>query len=176
MIRKRSLLCISLLLILALFGCKKKSAGEAEVSIKVPEKGDMFTDVTLQDLQGKTFTLSQYKGKVMILNFWATWCPPCREEMPSMDALYQKFKGTDLVIIPASIDEDPKTVSKFMQKNNYTMPVYYDPDKQAGSTYGLTGVPETFIINRNGKIEEKIIGPIDWMRSDVIKLFEDLLK
>lgn len=171
--RKRSLLCISLMLCLALTACKSK---EGEEGVAVPEKGETAVDVTIRDLQGKEVTLSQFKGKVVMLNFWATWCPPCREEMPSMDALYQKFKGKDLVILAASIDEDPKTVSEFMKKNNYIMPAYHDPEKKAGSVYGITGVPETFIIGKSGMIEEKIIGPVDWMKPDVIQFLEDLLK
>lgn len=176
MMRKRSLLCISLLLCLALTACKGKSGEEINEGPKAPEKGEASVDVTINDLEGKTVTLSQFKGKVVILNFWATWCPPCREEMPSMDALYQKFKGKDLVMLAASIDENPKTVSDFMKKNNYTMPAYHDPNKKAGSVYGITGVPETFIIGKNGMIEEKIIGPVDWMKPDVIQFLDDLLK
>lgn len=170
--RKRSLLCISLLLCLSLVACKGKKEEKG-----APEKGDAAVDVKLHGLDGKAVTLSQFKGKVVILNFWATWCPPCREEMPSMDALYQKFKGNPaFVMLPASIDEDAETVREFMKKNNYTMPVYHDPKKDAGSVYGITGVPETFIIDKKGVIAEKVIGPLDWMKPEVTQFIEDLLK
>jgi peroxiredoxin len=172
--RKRNLLCISLILSLALVACKKK---EGEEGWRAPKKGDAAVNVTLQDLDGKTVSLSQFKGKVVMLNFWATWCPPCREEMPSMDALYQKFKGNaDFVMLLVSIDEDAETVRDFMKRNNYTMPVYHDPNKEAGAAYGITGVPETFLIDKKGVIAEKVIGPLDWMKPEVIQFIEDLLK
>lgn len=174
--KKKNLLCISLLLCLALSACKgKKEAGVEEKG--PPEKGMASVDITMRDLEGKAISLSQFKGKVVILNFWATWCPPCREEMPSLDALYQKFKeNKDIVMLPVSIDENADTVREFMKRNNYSMPAYHDPNKDAGSAYGITGVPETFFIDKNGVISEKIIGPVDWMKPDVIQFIEDLLK
>lgn len=172
--KKKSLLCISLLLCLALSACKGKKEGEEKGS---PEKGMAAVDITVHDLEGKTISLSQLKGKVVVLNFWATWCPPCREEMPSMEALYQKYKeNKEFVMLLVSIDENIDTVREFMKKNNYSMPVYHDPDKDAGSAYGITGVPETFLIDKNGIVSEKIIGPLDWTKPDVIQFIEDLLK
>lgn len=173
-IKKTSLLCISFIMFLALAGCKGKKGGEETKA--PPLKGDVAVDVTLQDLEGKKIKLSQFKGKVVMLNFWATWCPPCREEMPSMDAMYQKFKGTDLVMLAVSIDENAETVREFMKKNNYTMPVYHDPNKDAGAAYGITGVPETFIIDKKGVIAEKVIGPMDWMKPEVTDFIQGLLK
>ncbi|MDO8445789.1 MAG: TlpA disulfide reductase family protein [Deltaproteobacteria bacterium] len=172
--KKKSLLCISLLLCLALSACKGKKEGEEKGP---PEKGMASVDITVHDLEGKTISLSQLKGKVVVLNFWATWCPPCREEMPSMEALYQKYKeNKEFVMLLVSIDENIDTVREFMKTNNYSMPVYHDPNKEAGSAYGITGVPETFLIDKKGVISEKIIGPADWMKPDVIDFINGLLK
>lgn len=173
--KRRSLLCISLLLCLVLVACKGKKE-ETEEANKTPEKGDVAVDVLLHDLDGKTVKLSQFKGKVIILNFWATWCPPCREEMPSMDAMYKKFKGTDLVMLPVSIDDNTETIREFMKKNNYEMPAYHDANREAGSVYGITGVPETFLIDRKNIIAEKFIGPVDWSKPDVLQLIQDMMK
>lgn len=173
--KRRSLFCISLLLCLSLVACSGKKEGTEEAN-RIPEKGDAAVDVTLHDLDGKTVKLSQFKGKVFMLNFWATWCPPCREEMPSMDALYKKFKGADFVMLLVSIDDKADTIRDFMKRNNYTMPVYHDASRDAGSAYGITGVPETLIIDRNGMIAEKIIGPLDWMKPEVVDFISNLLK
>ena len=171
--RRKSLLCISLLLCLSLAACKGKKDEEKGAI----EKGSPAADVAVRTLDGKTVSLSQFKGKVVMLNFWATWCPPCREEMPSMDALHQKFKDNpDFVLLPVSIDEEAQTVGEFMKRNNYTMPVYHDPNKDAGSVYGITGVPETFIIDKKGVIAEKVIGPLDWMKPEVLQFIQDLMK
>lgn len=174
MMKKRSLLCISLLLCLLFTACKGKKAEEGKT---LPEKGEIAADVTLHGLDGKTVTLSQFKGKVVMLNFWATWCPPCREEMPSMEALYQKVKGNpDFVILAVSIDKEADTVKDFMKKNNYTLPVFHDPNQEAGAVYGITGVPETFLIDKKGMIAEKVIGPLDWTKPEVASFIQDLLK
>ena len=174
MMKKRSLLCISLLLCLVLVACKGKKGEEGK---NPPEKGEIAADVTLHGIDGKAVTLSQFKGKVVMLNFWATWCPPCREEMPSMEALYQKLKGDpDFIILAVSIDNEAETVRDFMKKNNYTLPVFHDPNQEAGAVYGITGVPETFLIDKKGMIAEEVIGPLDWMKPEVTSFIQDLLK
>lgn len=173
--KRRTLLFISLLLCSLLVSCTGSKEGSEE-TIKSPGKGDKALEVVVRDLDGKTVKLSQFKGKVVMLNFWATWCPPCREEMPSMEALYKKFKGTDLVMLPVSIDDNADTIRDFMKRNRYAMPVYHDSTRDSGSAYGITGVPETFIIDKNGVISEKIIGPLDWISPDVVKVIQDLMK
>jgi len=140
------------------------------------EASSVAPDISLRDMDGNKVQLSDFKGKVIILDFFATWCPPCREEMPSMDAMYKKFKGTDLVMLPVSIDENAETIREFMKKNNYAMPAYHDANRDAGSVYGITGVPETFLIDRKNIIAEKFIGPIDWAKPDVLQAIQNLMK
>lgn len=174
--KKVGLLCISLVLCLALAACKGK-VGEEEATISPPGEGDMAVEITVNDLEGKKVSLSQFKGKAIMLNFWATWCPPCREEMPSMEAMYQKLKGSsDFVMLAISIDENMEAVKEFVKKNNYKMPVFHDPNREAGSVYGLTGVPETFLIDKKGKIVMKRLGPEDWMKPEVIDTVQGLMK
>jgi peroxiredoxin len=133
-------------------------------------------DFVLPDLQGKAVRLSQLKGKVVFLNIWATWCPPCRKEMPTMETLYQKFKDTDFVMLAISQDaEGSKTVVPYLQEGNFTFPVLLDTSAEMGRKYGVTGFPETFIIDREGRIVHHHIGYQDWSRADVEGALRNLM-
>ena len=132
---------------------------------------------TFPDLNGRKLSLSSYRGKVVLVNVWATWCPPCRQEMPSMQRLYQRFKGGNFEILAVSIDSTgQEAVAPFMGKMNLTFPALLDPSETIKPLYGLTGVPESFIIDKEGIIVEKIIGPIDWATPKVFLFFEDLIQ
>lgn len=121
--------------------------------------------------------MSDYKDKVVFLNIWATWCPPCREEMPSMEELYKELKGEDFEILAVSIDTaEAKVVAPFVKEYRLSFPVLLDPGGTIKSLYGITGVPESFIINKDGRIEKIVIGPMDWVRPDVVRFFRDLIK
>lgn len=138
-----------------------------------PKVGDPAPDFTLPTLGGNPVRLTNYKGKVVFLNFWATWCPPCREEMPSMESLYQRLKGRDFEMLAVSIDSKGEDhVRSFVSKYALTFPVLLDPNKEVYRLYGLTGVPETFIVNKHGDIVLKIIGPQDWMKKQWLDYFE----
>lgn len=126
-------------------------------------------DVRVKGLSGTEFKLSSQKGKVVFLNFWASWCPPCREEMPSIQKLYNGFKGEKIVFAAISIDRGGKdTVAPFIKKNLYTFPVYLDQSGIAASKYEVLSIPTTFIIDKKGNIAAKIVGAIDW-NSDEVK-------
>jgi peroxiredoxin len=134
-------------------------------------------DFVFPGLDGKTVRLADYKGKVVFLNIWATWCPPCREEMPSMEKLYKELKGKDFEILAVSIDTaGAKDVAPFMKEFHLSFPVLLDPAGATKSLYGTTGVPESFIINKEGLIEQIIIGPMDWATPDVVRFFRDLIQ
>ena len=133
-------------------------------------------DFTLPLLNGGNAVLSSYRGKVVILNFWATWCPPCRAEMPSMETLYQRLKSQGLEILAVDLREDKATVQQFIRNNRFTFPVPLDEDGKVGSRYGISAIPTSFIINREGKIVSKIVGSISWDNPKVITAFETLLK
>jgi len=133
-------------------------------------------DFTLQFLNDGSAALSSYKGKVVILNFWATWCPPCRAEMPSMEKLYNQFKTQGLEILAVNISENNNTVKQFIQNNNYTFPIMMDSNGRVSGIYGIKAIPTSFIIDREGKIIGRVSGSIHWDTPQVISAFDALLK
>jgi thiol-disulfide isomerase/thioredoxin len=131
---------------------------------------------TLSILDGQSTTLTAYRGKVVILNFWATWCSPCREEMPSMEILYKRFKNNGLEILAVDGGEDEATVQQFVRNGSYTFPVLMDKNGMVNYVYGIQAIPTSFIIDREGKILIRIIGSIRWDTPEIIKAFDALLK
>lgn len=140
--------------------------------------GKEAPDFSLPNLEEKTVRLSDYRGKVVFLNFWATWCKPCREEMPSMDVLYKNFERDGLVVLAVSIDRvtTKKDIPPFINSMNLTFPVLVDSWGQTDKRYKLMGVPETYIIDQQGILREKIIGPRDWTVLDNLQIITGLLK
>ncbi len=140
--------------------------------------GKPAPDFQLPDLNEKDIRLSDYRGKVVFLNFWATWCKPCREEMPSMEVLYKNFEKDGLVILAVSIDRvtTKKEIPPFVKSLNLTFPVLVDSWGQTDKRYKLMGVPETYIIDREGTLREKVIGPRDWTRLDNLQILTQLIK
>ena len=126
-------------------------------------KGMAAPDFSLPDVDGKMTNLTDYKGKVIFLNIWATWCPPCVQEMPSMEKLYRELKDEGLEILAVSIDASGgEAVIPFMKKYGLSFPALLDTTGSIKNLYQTTGVPETFIIDKDGIIAEKIIGPREW--------------
>lgn len=139
-------------------------------------KGESAPNFTLPDLGGKMVSLADFKGKVVFLNIWATWCPPCVEEMPSMEKLHQELKDESFVILAVSIDASgAKAVIPFMKKHKLSFTALTDIKGAIKSLYQITGVPESFIIDKDGIIVEKIIGPRDWAASGAIRFFQNLI-
>jgi len=132
-------------------------------------------DFTLPLLNGGNAALSNYKSKIVILNFWATWCPPCRAEMPSMETLYRRFNTQGLEILAVDIGEKANTVQQFIQNNKYTFPVMLDSSKRISGIYGIEAIPTSYILDREGKIIARIVGSIHWDTPEVIAAFEALL-
>lgn len=140
--------------------------------------GKIAPDFALTDLTDKPVRLSDYRGKVVFLNFWATWCKPCREEMPSMEVLHKNFEKDGLVILAVSIDRvtTTKDIPPFVKGMNLTFPVLIDSWGYTDKPYKRMGVPETFIIDQQGIVREIIIGPRDWTRLDSLQVLTSLLK
>ena len=113
-------------------------------------------DFTLTDLSGKSWSLKQLNGKVVVVNFWATWCPPCRKEMPDLEALYQQFKDQGLVILAIS-DEDAGKVKPFVAQEKVTYPILLDPGRKVNELFQISGIPKTFVYDRNGKLAAQSI-------------------
>jgi peroxiredoxin len=160
------------LVLLALFvvpGCNKKLEPAVE--------GKLAPDFTLKDLSGRPVQLSSLKGKVVLVNFWATWCPPCREEIPSMLKMNQAMQGKPFQWLAVSIDEGGKgAVEDFMKKSGAVMPTLLDTDGAVSRRYGTTGVPETFVIDTKGVIMKKVVGGMDWSSPEVLAALADLGK
>ena len=108
-------------------------------------------DFTLTDITGKTWTLSSLKGKVVLVNFWATWCPPCRKEMPDLQILQDRFKEKGFVILSIS-DEDASKVNPFISDHKYTWPILLDPGRKVNEQYHVQGIPKSFLYDRRGKL------------------------
>jgi peroxiredoxin len=141
-------------------------------------KGDMKApNFCLDDLEGKRTELRNFKRKIIFLNFWATWCDPCKEEMPSIERLYQTFRGKDFIFMTISVDyEERKVVKKLIEKNHYTFLVFLDPKCEILDLYKVTRIPTTFIIDKNWKILGKATGPRDWKSAEAISLLNLLLE
>ena len=138
--------------------------------------GKEAPDFTLPTLKGDSVRFSDYRGKVVFLNFWATWCPPCREEMPSMESLYQRLKGREFEMLAISLDQEgEKVVGPFVAKYGLSFPVLLDTDKKVSQLYRLSGIPETFIIDKNGFIALKIIGGQDWIKKEWLDYFDQMI-
>jgi peroxiredoxin len=129
---------------------------------RVAEVWKPAPNFSLVDRQGKTWTLSELKGQVVFVNFWATWCPPCREEMPSMQRLHEMLPKDKFKMLAILNSDDPALADSFATKLGLTMPILDDQANKIGPKYGLTGMPETFIINKQGVLMEKFIGPAQW--------------
>ena len=134
--------------------------------------GTTAPDFTVNDGQ-KTVTLSQFRGKPVLLNFWATWCPPCVEEVPELVAL-QRQVGDRVTILAVSMDQDEAAYKSFTAKNMPGMLTVRDPDHKSSSIYGTFAYPESFLIDRNGKIQRKFIGAVNWTSPEMIDYFKKL--
>ncbi len=134
-------------------------------------------DFLLPDLDGRAVRFTQLRGKVVFLNIWTTWCPPCRKEMPTLEALNRKFRDEDFIMLAASQDVDgANTVAPYLRQGGFTMPVLIDTGGEVGNRYGVTGYPESFIIDRQGQVVFHHIGYRDWSRADVEKAVRRLIE
>ena len=139
--------------------------------------GDYAPDFSIKDMSGDIYKLSQKRGKVIFINFWATWCKPCLDEMPSIEEMFRMFKNDNIEVIGISIDKHGKDVVKsFIERFDISFPILLDLTEEVGLEYGITGVPETFIVDEKGIIVEKVIGPRDWMNENSLKMVKYFLK
>ena len=125
---------------------------------RVPVEGTPAAEFQLQDLSGQSHTLSQYQGKVVLLNFWATWCKPCTTEMPAMQQAFEQLKDDGLVVLAVNELEDLPKVKAHIQEHGHTFPVLMDPDNHVANLYGVFGLPVSVFIDGNGTVQEYIKG------------------
>jgi peroxiredoxin len=146
------------------------------LSIEKPEKTIPAPDFTLEDSSGKRLSLKDLKGKVVFLNFWATWCIPCRQEMPLMEKLHREFKNQGLEMVAINYREDKKAVQKFFDELGLTFKSLVDYDGSVSSEYGAWSLPLTYVINRKGEFVGKTIGDRKWYSEDARAFFRELLE
>ena len=139
--------------------------------------GKVASDFKLRDLGGHEVSLSSMRGKVVFLNLWATWCEPCRREMPSIEKLYEKLgKDKSFVILAVSEDSDgSKAVAPYVKQSGYKFEVLLDPRNDVGEAYNVSGIPETFVIDRDGRIVAHHLGPYDWANPDIRDALQELI-
>jgi peroxiredoxin len=132
-------------------GCKPKGP---------PVQGDVAPDFVLQNSKGQTRKLSNFRGKVVLVNLWATWCPPCVAELPVLDRIAADYADRGLVVLGVAGDENTQDVTDFLAKSPVHFEALFDPNGAIGTQYGITGYPETFFVDRQGRLQDKIIGPL----------------
>jgi len=153
------------LLLLSLCGCYSGS--------RPPRIGSVAPDFIVQDDQNK-ITLSQFRGQVVVLNFWATWCPPCIEEMPSLVEMQRRMKAKGITVLAVSVDVDESAYKQFIKDHNVNLLTVRDPNGKSNQLYGTFKFPETYIIDRNGVMRRKFIGAVDWTQPDVTEFLGKL--
>src|SRR5208337_2657966 len=124
--------------------------------------GDSALDFSVPAFPSGSLHLESYHGQIVVLNFWATWCPPCVEETPSLEQFAEKMRDRGVIVVSVSVDEDQKALQDFIQKNHISYPVGRDPDRALAARYGTYQFPETYILDRRGLIAEKVANAIDW--------------
>ena len=140
--------------------------------------GQPAPDFELTDKDGKVSTLSSLRGKVVLVNFWATWCPPCRREIPSMEEMYRNYNPSGkLELLAINVEpEGPEIIDAFSKEYPHSFPVLFDPIAEVQNLYGVVKFPETFIVNKQGIIVERVIGGIDWTDPGVLGYLNKLVQ
>jgi peroxiredoxin len=142
----------------------------------IVKEGDRAPDFRLLSLEGKPVSLSELRGRVVMVHFWATWCPPCVEEIPTLERLNRTFAGRDFDILAVSVDEGGmNAVASFLQKNRLSLPVLLSPDRSAASLYGTFKFPETYLVDREGIVRKKLLGAVDWTHPEAMKFVQAML-
>ena len=136
--------------------------------------GETAPNFTLPRLPDGELSLAQYHGKVVLVNFWATWCPPCVMETPSLEKFYSEMKSDGVVVIGVSVDQNGQALREFVKKYHLTYPIARDPDAALSHRYGTFKFPETYIIGRDGHLAEKIIGMANWVNPNMIAFVKSL--
>ena len=135
--------------------------------------GSAAPDFVLQDTDHKV-ELRDFSGKVVVLNFWATWCPPCVEELPTLVELQQRFKEKGVTVIGVSVDVDADTYHRFLKDHKIDFLTVRDPDQKTNNLYGTFKFPETYIIDRKGIVRRKFIGAVDWNQPEIVNFLSKL--
>jgi len=171
---------INIILMLALVLLNGAAAAEPELSNRLTplQPPLMAPDFTLEDMDGKPHALHDYRGNWVLVNFWATWCPPCRKEMPSLERLYQAFHDRPFRVLAVNQWEDADLVFSYMGELNVfpDFPILFDSHSQVSQAYGVHGLPTSFIIDPQGRIAYRAVGGREFDHPDVMRLIRELLE
>ncbi|HSB34744.1 MAG TPA: TlpA disulfide reductase family protein [Nitrospirota bacterium] len=149
---------------------------DRKIEKKIITTGDRAPDFSLASLNGRSISLADLRGKIVMVHFWATWCPPCVEELPTLAKLYEELKGGDFEMLAVSVDEGGgAAVEAFLKKNSLTLPVFLDPGGSVSRLYGTYKFPETYILDRQGSVRYKVIGPRDWRDPEALRALRELI-
>ena len=141
--------------------------------LQIPANTDPI-EIRLNDLTGRPTSLSEFRGKIVFINFWTTWCLACVVEMPSMEKLHQKFKDKDFVMLAVNLQESASKIRQFFKEYKLTFLALLDTTGDVGAAFGIRSIPMTFILDKNGRIIGKILGPREWESKKSIALFDYL--
>ncbi len=170
---------VAVLLVMAFLLARRQGFFLASPSVEVrapAERGAVAPDFALPELVGAPVRLSDHQGQVVLLNFWATWCPPCRAEMPSMERLYQAYRNRGFVILAISGDRAGRSVVEpYVQERGLTFPILLDPDGDVFAQYGVRGLPTSYLLDRRGRIVSREVGARDWSGRAVRQVVERLM-
>lgn len=144
--------------------------------LRAPDLPERAPGFALLDLDGGTVQLEALRGRPVVLNFWATWCPPCREEMPAMQRLYDRHKARGLVLVAVSLDADPALVPPYVKASKLTFPIALDPKAEVGNKYGVRALPSSFVVDKHGKMTALALGPRVWDNDASHALVDALLR
>ncbi len=136
--------------------------------------GERAPDFALPALASGSIALRDFHRQVVVVNFWATWCPPCVEEAPSLEKFADQMRARGVTVVGVSVDQDPQALARFVAKVPLTFPIARDPDRLISGRYGTYKFPESYIIDRDGRVAEKIIGPADWEDPRIITFVQEL--
>ena len=150
------------------------TAAAAEGEIK-PWKGKATPRLAGVDLAGKNVDLKDFRGRVVVVNFWATWCEPCKDEMPSLERMKAKLAGRPLEVLTVNYGEFPEKIAPFVARERIALPVLLDPQKDAARDWKVAGLPMTFIVDSKGRVRLWVFGERDWSTADTVKIVETLL-
>jgi peroxiredoxin len=141
-----------------------------------PQVGHAAPDFALPTLAGEEIRLSGLRPKVVVVNFWATWCPPCIEETPSLRRFSEILRDEGVIVVGVSVDEDPEVLRKFVAQYELSFPIARDPNRTVAARYGTFKFPETYIIDRSGRIAEKIVNAVDWEDARIVEFVRGLAR
>ncbi len=173
---KKLLFLIATVLLFSLPAFGEESRLFSRIGIQSIKDNKKAPYCCLEGLNGEKVQLNALKGKIVFLNFWASWCGPCKEEMPSVEALYQRYKERDFVFLTISVDyEGSEPVRKFIERHRYRFPVLLDPKGETLDLFEISKIPSTLIFDKRGKMVGRVIGPRNWSSPEVFSLIDQLL-